>query len=193
LGCLNNPCKITDLTLRLWGGVLRALPAARMRLLAPAESNRGRLQRRFEAEGVDRGRLEFQAYRPRAEYLRSYHDIDLGLDTFPYNGHTTTLDALWMGIPVVTRVGRTCAGRAGLSQLHQLGLTDLAAESDEGFVLAATGVAHDLQRLAALRGGLRRRLEHSTLMDGARFAAAIETAYRSAWHNHCRRQPAGGD
>jgi predicted O-linked N-acetylglucosamine transferase (SPINDLY family) len=94
-----------------------------------------------------------------------------------------------MGVPVVTRVGPTCAGRAGLSQLHQLGLTELAADSDPGFVLAASVLARDLGRLAGLRESLRRRLERSALMDGARFAAAIETAYRAAWHNHSRPRP----
>ncbi|HEX3848777.1 MAG TPA: tetratricopeptide repeat protein [Steroidobacteraceae bacterium] len=188
-GCLNNPCKITARTLALWGGVMRAVPGARLRLLAPSQANRERLRRSFESQGVDGGRVDFQSYLPRPEYLRSYHGIDIGLDTLPYNGHTTSLDALWMGVPVVTRVGPTCAGRAGLSQLHQLGLTELAADSDPGFVLAASVLARDLGRLAGLRESLRRRLERSALMDGARFAAAIETAYRAAWHNHSRPRP----
>ncbi|MGD0491435.1 MAG: tetratricopeptide repeat protein [Steroidobacteraceae bacterium] len=182
LGCLNNPCKLTDRTLGLWSGVMRALPAARLLLMVPEGRHRPRLIARLEARGIEPRRVDFVAFRPRAEYLRIYDRIDFGLDTFPYNGHTTSLDALWMGVPTVTRVGETCVGRGGLSQLHQLGLSELAAHSDEAFVEAAVALAADLPRLAALRGAsLRARLENSALMDGARFARHIEHAYRTAW------------
>jgi protein O-GlcNAc transferase len=182
LGCLNNPCKLTDRTLELWGGVMRALPAARLLLMVPEGRHRRRLSERLAARGIDSQRVDFVAFRPRAEYLRTYERIDFALDTFPYNGHTTSLDALWMGVPTVTRVGDTCVGRGGLSQLHQLGLSELAAYSDEAFVDIAVALATDLPRLAALRGSaLRARLESSALMDGARFARNIENAYRTAW------------
>ena len=181
LGCLNNPCKLTDYTLRLWGGVMRALPDARLLLMAPAGRHRARLLQRLGAQGIAADRVGFVEFRPRAEYLRSYHDIDLGLDTFPYNGHTTSLDALWMGVPVVTRVGRTSVGRGGLSQLFHLDLLDLAAESDAAFAGSAVALAADIPRLAALRQELRPRLERSALMDAARFAGNIERAYREAW------------
>ncbi len=188
LGCLNNPCKLTDHTLRLWGGVMRALPdgapsadgAAR-----PASPNTCRSG--CAAHGIAAERIDFRAFQPRAEYLRSYHDIDLGLDTFPYNGHTTSLDSLWMGVPVVTRVGRTCVGQGGLSQLFQLDLLDLAAESDEAFVAIAAALGHDLIRLAALRRELRARLERSALMDASRFARHMEHAFRSAWRTYCEQ------
>jgi protein O-GlcNAc transferase len=117
--------------------------------------------------------------------LRSYRDIDLGLDTFPYNGHTTSLDSLWMGVPVVTRVGGTGVGRGGLSQLFQLDLLDLAAESDEAFVAIAASLGKDLNRLAALRRELRARLERSALMDAPRFARHMEHALRNAWRAYC--------
>ena len=107
--------------------------------------------------------------------------MDLGLDTFPYNGHTTSLDALWMGVPVVTRVGATSVGRGGLSQLHHLGLAHLAAESDDAFERAAVDLARDRPGLASLRADLRSRLQRSPLMDAPRFARAIERVYRSAW------------
>ena len=132
-------------------------------------------------------RIEFRAFQPRGEYLCSYHDIDLGLDTFPYNGHTTSLDSLWMGVPVVTRVGRTSVGRGGLSQLFQMGLLELAAESDEEFVDISAALGRDLDRLAALRSELRPRLERSALMDASRFARHVEHAYRDAWRAHSTR------
>ena len=182
LGCLNNPCKLTDHTLRLWSAVMRALPEARLLLMAPPGRHRRRLIERLAMQGVAAERLDFQSFRPRSEYLRTYHEIDLGLDTFPYNGHTTSLDSLWMGVPVVTRVGRTCVGRGGLSQLFQLDLLELAAESDEAFVGIAVALGSDLVRLAALRRELRARLERSALMDAGRFARQIEGAYRSAWN-----------
>jgi protein O-GlcNAc transferase len=185
LGCLNNPCKLTERTLDLWAGVLRALPTACLRLLAPPGRHRARLLGRLEARGIAAARVSFVEFQPRADYLREYGGIDFGLDTFPYNGHTTSLDALWMGVPIVTRVGGTSVGRGGLSQLHHLGLTHLAAESDEAFAAAAVELARDLPRLAALRADLRARMERSPLMDAARFARSVEKTYRLAWRRHC--------
>jgi len=177
-GCLNNPCKLTDLTLVLWAGVLRALGDSRLVLMAPPGRHRQQLLDRLCTHGIRDDRVEFVPYRPRDDYLKTYHTIDIGLDTIPYNGHTTSFDSLWMGVPVVTRVGTTCVGRAGLSQLYHLDLLDLAADSDEAFVAAALDLAGDLPRLAELRHQLRSRLETSPLMNGQRFARNIEMAYR---------------
>jgi predicted O-linked N-acetylglucosamine transferase (SPINDLY family) len=185
LGCLNNPCKLTEHTLGLWGRAMGALPDARLKLMAPPGRHRQRLLARLAAHGVAAERVSFVGFRPRGEYLRSYHDIDFGLDTFPYNGHTTSLDALWMGVPTVTRVGATSVGRAGLSQLHTLDLLDLAAESDDAFVAAAAALGRDQPRLETLRRSLRGRIARSPLMDGARFAKNIESAFRRAWIAHC--------
>ena len=185
LGCLNNPCKLTDDTLRLWAPVLTAIPTARLLLMAPPGNYRKHLLDRLESCGVSGARVDFVGYRPRAQYLQSYHQIDLGLDTFPYNGHTTSLDSFWMGVPVVTRVGQTCVGRGGLSQLFQLDLTELAAESDEQFTRITIDLTGDPSRLAALRKELRSRLETSPLMDGKRFARNIETVYQQCWKDCC--------
>jgi predicted O-linked N-acetylglucosamine transferase (SPINDLY family) len=184
-GCLNNPCKLTDATLRLWGDVMRALPDARLLLMAREGRQRDTLRGRLAAVDIAAMRVEFAPYRPRAEYLRTYQEIDLGLDTLPYNGHTTSLDSLWMGVPVISRVGSTCVGRGGLSQLLQVDLPQLAAESDAAFTAAAVALAHDLPRLADLRAGLRGRLERSALMDAPRFARNLEAAYRAMWRAHC--------
>src|SRR5581483_9403119 len=118
-------------------------------------------------------------------YLELYHQIDIGLDTLPYNGHTTSLDAMWMGVPVVTIVGQTAVGRAGLSQLTNLALTELIAYSEDDFVRIAIGLARDLTRLRDLRANLRSRMERSPLMDAPRFARNIEAAYRTMWHRWC--------
>ncbi|MFI4889467.1 MAG: tetratricopeptide repeat protein [Steroidobacterales bacterium] len=186
-GCLNNPCKFTEATLRLWSRALQALPAAKLLLMAPTGLHRLRLRERLLAHGISVERVGFVPFRPRAEYLQTYHQIDVGLDTFPYNGHTTSLDALWMGVPVITLVGQTCVGRGGLSQLTQLGLPELAAGSEEAFFRAALDLGSDLPRLAALRQSLRARLQASPLMDGERFARQIEAAYREIWTDYCRR------
>ena len=185
LGCLNNPCKLTDHTLRLWSGAMRALPNARLALLAPPGSHRQHLLGRLAAHDMAPERVDFVSFKPRSEYLQAYHQIDVGLDTYPYNGHTTSLDSLWMGVPVVTRVGQTCVGRAGLSQLFQLDLLELAAQTDELFVSTVVGLAKDLPRLAILRRELRGRLSRSPLMDGPRFARNIEAAYREVWQHYC--------
>ncbi len=182
-GCLNNPCKLTDRTLSLFGKVMSALPGSRLLLLAPKGRPRELLIERIEKNGIDAGRVSFVPFQPRSAYLQTYHQIDLGLDTLPYNGHTTSLDSYWMGVPVVTRIGQTCVGRAGLSQLFNLGLTELAAESDEEFVKIARDLGQNLNRLGQLRQTLRERLRHSPLMDGELSARNIEAAYRQMWND----------
>jgi predicted O-linked N-acetylglucosamine transferase (SPINDLY family) len=192
-GCLNNPCKLTDATLRLWGGVLREVAGSRLTLLAPSGRHRARLSQRLAAHGISAQRVGFVDYCRRDQYLLAYHGIDLSLDTIPYNGHTTSLDSLWMGVPTITRVSTTCVGRGGLSQLHQIGLPELAAGDDAGFVAAAATLAADLPRLAQLRAALRPRLEASPLMDGARFARHLEAAFRAMWVRWCTHEGAAAD
>jgi predicted O-linked N-acetylglucosamine transferase (SPINDLY family) len=180
-GSLNNPCKLAQATLRLWARVFDRLPSARLVLMAAEGDARTHLAQRLARAGIDPARVRFVPFRPRDAYLRGYHEIDIGLDTLPYNGHTTSLDALWMGVPVVTRVGPTVAGRAGLSQLANLGLVELAADSDDAFVESAVSLASDLPGLARLRGALRNHMERSPLMDGKRFARGVEAAYEGMW------------
>jgi predicted O-linked N-acetylglucosamine transferase (SPINDLY family) len=132
---------------------------------------------RMAGQGVDATRIEFVAYQPRGAYLETYHRIDICLDTLPYNGHTTSLDAYWMGVPVVTQVGSTVAGRAGWSQLNNLGLTELAAGDSAGFVEIAAVLAADLPRLDKLRQTLRSRMQQSPLMNARRFAKGLEEIF----------------
>jgi predicted O-linked N-acetylglucosamine transferase (SPINDLY family) len=186
-GCLNNFCKIDDATLRLWARVLAAVPTSRLVVLAPRGAARDRTMRVLGAAGIAAERVEPVEPRPRRAYLELYQRIDVCLDTHPYNGHTTSLDALWMGVPVVTRVGDTVVGRAGLSQLANLGLTDLATHDEGDFVTVATRLATDRPRLAALRSSLRPRFDASPLRDAARFARNLEAAYRRMWHRWLAR------
>ncbi len=137
--------------------------------------------------GIDPNRVELIDFQPRLNYMRLYQGIDVGLDTFPYNGHTTSLDSFWMGVPVVTLVGRTVVGRAGVSQLTNLGIPELIAHTPEQYVLIATDLAGDLPRLAELRRTLRARMEASPLMNGERFAHNVEAVYRKIWRTWCER------
>ena len=177
-GCLNNFFKVSDSTLRSWGRIMAAVPNSRLLLLSPPGAHRARVLEILQEFAIAAERIEFVPYQPRLAYLKTYRRIDICLDTLPYNGHTTSLDAYWMGVPVVTRVGRTVVGRAGWSQLNNLGLPELAAFDDASFIAKAVRLAGDLGALAVLRGGLRERMRASPLMDGAAFAAAMEAIYR---------------
>jgi predicted O-linked N-acetylglucosamine transferase (SPINDLY family) len=177
-GCLNNFCKVSDVCLQSWAQIMRAVPNSRLMLLAAPGMHRQRVLDVMGSQGIAAQRIEFVPYQPRAAYLATYQRIDLCLDTLPYNGHTTSLDAFWMGVPVVTRVGGTVVGRAGWSQLNNLQLSELAAFEDAEFVRKAVALAVDWDALSELRLNLRERMRSSPLMDGAAFAAAMESAYR---------------
>jgi predicted O-linked N-acetylglucosamine transferase (SPINDLY family) len=183
-GCLNSYRKVNTSLLKLWARVLQAVPSARLTMLAPLGTPQLALEL-MAAQGIAAHRLSFQKMRPRHKYLELYHDIDIGLDTHPYNGHTTSLDSFFMGVPVITRVGDTVVGRAGVSQLMNLGLPELIAHNEEQFVEIAAALAADLPRLAALRRNLRPRMQASPLMDAPRFARNIENAYRGMWRRWC--------
>jgi predicted O-linked N-acetylglucosamine transferase (SPINDLY family) len=190
-GSLNHFGKINAPLLKLWANVLQTVERSRLLLLAREGSHRQGVWEFFEREGIARERVTFVASRPRERYLELYHRMDLGLDTVPYNGQTTSLDSFWMGVPVVTLVGRTAVGRAGLSLLQTLGLPELIAQTPEQYVTLAARLAGDLPRLAELRGTLRQRLERSPLMDAPRFAAHVEQAYRQMWRRCCQAQSPG--
>ncbi len=179
--CLKNFSKVNDRVLRLWGELMGKVPHSRLLLLAPEGTHRERARGIMTACGVSSERVLFEGPRSRVEYLKLYHRIDLGLDTLPYNGHTTSLDSYWMGVPVVTLVGKTVVGRAGLSQLMNLGLGEFVALNEAEFVEIAARMAGDVAGLAALRGMLRKRMLGSVLMDAKRFTMNIESAYREMW------------
>ncbi len=184
-GCLNDFIKINDQVLRLWAHVLADVPRSRLIILCPEGAHRQSLLSVFGSQGVDAGRIEFATFVPRGKYLEQYHKIDLGLDAFPYNGHTTSLDSCWMGVPVITLAGQMATGRAGVSQLTNLGMTELIARTPKEFVKIAVELADDLPRLAEIRRTIRPRMRGSALMDGARFARNIEAVYRQMWREWC--------
>ena len=184
-GCLNSFFKVNDAVLDLWAAVMRQTPTSRLALLCPAGTARQLTEEKFQHHQIAPERLEWIERSPRMNYLQTYRRIDLGLDSFPYNGHTTSLDSLWMGVPVVTLVGTTAVGRAGLSQLSNLGLTDLIATTPDQFIQIASGVANNVPRLSNLRQTLRQRMLNSPLCDADQFTRGIESAYRQMWRAWC--------
>jgi predicted O-linked N-acetylglucosamine transferase (SPINDLY family) len=182
-GSLNNFCKVSPWYLRLVTEVMLALPGSRLVLLSPEGSHRERMLAWLPGEVA--GRVEFTPYLPRRQYLELHRRIDIVLDPVPVNGHTTSLDALWMGVPVITRVGPTAMGRAGLSQLSNLGLPELIAHTDADYVRIAVELAGDVSRLAELRRTLRERMRRSALMDGPRFTRGFESVLRKLWREWC--------
>jgi predicted O-linked N-acetylglucosamine transferase (SPINDLY family) len=184
-GSLNNFGKINSLVIELWARLLGQVAGSRLVLLSPMGSHREHVLEIFGRKGIGPGRVEFLTPRPRREYLELYHLLDIALDPFPYGGHTTSLDALWMGVPVVSLAGSRPVSRAGLSQLSNLGLSELVAFAEDEYLSIATGLTGDLPRLAELRRTLRSRMENSPLMDAPAFTRNIETAYRAMWQDWC--------
>jgi protein O-GlcNAc transferase len=184
-GCLNNFCKVSPEALDVWIQLLRATPKSKLILHAHEGSHRRRMRDVLEHQGIDPERLKFVGWAPLHKYFELYQQIDIGLDPFPYNGGTTTCNALWMGVPVVTLNGRTAVGRGGVSIMANIGLPELIAQTPQKYVEIAAGLAGDLPRLAELRRTLRSRMQSSPLMDAPRFARNIEAAYRQMWRNWC--------
>lgn len=182
--CFNTLNKINGRVATLWARVLRALPGSRLFLKARLLQDpriAAEVVQRFEAHGVAAHRLLLEGWSPRAEYLAAYGRADIALDPFPYTGGTTTLEALWMGVPVLTLRGDRLLSRQGESILICAGLPDWIAEDEDDYVARAVRCARDLPGLAALRGGLRQRLAASPLLDAAGFARDFEAALRDLW------------
>ncbi len=135
--------------------------------------------------GVEARRIRFAALTPLADYYRLYHQIDIALDTFPYAGGTTTCDALWMGVPVVTLADRRAVGRSGVSILSNMDLTEWIAPTEEAYGDIAVKMSGDPERLRNLGDTLRNRMKASPLMDGPAFARGVEAAYREMWRRWC--------
>jgi predicted O-linked N-acetylglucosamine transferase (SPINDLY family) len=194
-GTFNNFAKASPAIMDLWAAILIAAPSSRLIIKSRGlaeESARRRINEWFASRGVGAERLELRGYQPDINsHLECYNRIDIALDTFPYHGTTTTCEALWMGVPVVTLAGSAHVSRVGVSLLSCVGLPELIAQSAEEYVSIAVGLARDLPRLAELRRTLRPRMGDSALMDAGRFARDMEAAYRQMWRNWCATAQAG--
>ena len=187
-GSFNNPLKFTPAVIEQWSHILKRVQNSRLVLKyqgldAPFMS--GLLREQFSKHGIAPDRLDILGKDvSQLDHMNRYNQIDIGLDPFPYNGTTTTCDALWMGVPVVVLAGNTHVSRVGVSQMQNIGLPQLIARDENEYVQIATMLAGDPEKLAALRGGLRARMSESPLTNVARFTRNLEAAYQDMWRDH---------
>ena len=190
-GSFNNIAKISHDVIRVWAKLLQAVPTATLLLKNKQFADnavRLRYCRLFAGEGVSKNQLEFLPYAPsKRDHMAMYNRVDIALDTFPYNGTTTTCEALWMGVPVVTLCGQRHASRVGASLMTHGGLTELITASEAAYLKKATALASDLTALDELRHSIRSRLQASDLCDAAGFAGNMELAFRNLWLRWCEQ------
>lgn len=199
-GSFNALHKLSDSCLTLWARVLEAVPVSRLVLKGRAFSStyaRSLFVQRLARLGLDPARVDLLPRTSERDHLPSYHQMDIALDPFPYNGTTTTCEALAMGVPVLTLAGHHHPARVGVSLLHAVGLDHLVAQSPDDFVRLASELAGNLPYLTQLRTALRDRLVMSALCDAKTFAQRWQSTVRSAWHKRCAlsagpARPAGG-
>jgi predicted O-linked N-acetylglucosamine transferase (SPINDLY family) len=183
-GCHNRLSKLNDRVMALWGRVLDAVPGSKLKLRARQFGDplaRERAVAMFAAHGIREDRLLLRPPGDRVRILRAYGEMDIALDPFPFAGGTTTAEALWMGVPVVTLRGDRFAGRVSESVLRTVGLSELVADDDDTYVRIAAELAADRKCLAELRRTMRERMLASPFMDAAGFARKLEGAYRRMW------------
>lgn len=189
-GSFNNLAKMNAAVVALWAGVLEAVPGARLLLKNPSLSDgasRQRYLRMFEDHGVAPERVELLGRTPTpVEHLALYGRVDIALDTFPYAGTTTTCEALWMGVPVISLAGERHAGRVGASLLAVVGHPEWVASSPEDYIAIAGRMARDPEQLQRTRALLREKMARSALCDEAAFVRRLEAAYRQAWRDWCQ-------
>jgi protein O-GlcNAc transferase len=187
-GSFNNSLKVNAAVVSLWAEVLRQTPGSRLLLKCTAGGDPewiGRLHRGFGGLGIDPARIEVCGWKSPQEHLGLYGRMDVGLDPHPFNGCLSTLEALWMGVPVVTLTSDVVVSRVGATILARLGMEAVVAATPEAYVAAATRLAANLDVLARIRAGLRARMLASPLCDGRRYARQIEAAYRQMWRTWC--------
>jgi predicted O-linked N-acetylglucosamine transferase (SPINDLY family) len=189
-GSFNNVPKLTPHTIELWAKVLARLPGSRLLLKAPSfrdESAVRIFRARFVALGVDASRIEFRGPVGLGDMMAEYADVDIALDPVPYNGGTTTLQALWMGVPVVVKEGHNFVSRMGASFMRAAGLPEWVADSDEAYVETAARMAADRQALLQLKAGLRARLQAAPAWNINHYTRDMERALRSMWTDFCEQ------
>jgi predicted O-linked N-acetylglucosamine transferase (SPINDLY family) len=183
-GCFNNLAKINDGVIALWSRVLASVPDSRLFLKAKQlkeASVRQYTIERFAGQGIDASKLILEGPESREKYLAAFHRIDIALDPFPYPGGTTSVESLWMGVPVLTMAGNSFLSRQGVGIMMNAGLPEWVAAGNDDYVARAVAHAGDQQGLADLRGRLRQQVQRSPIMDARRFAIHFETALHDMW------------
>ena len=186
-GAMTGAPKLTPRWVALWADLLAQVPGSRLIFAAiPAGATQERLLAAFSERGIAPGRVTLRGRLPYPEFWALHGEIDLALDTYPCNGGTTTCETAWLGVPVVTFAGARYGGnRLGASMLASMGLGELVARTPEEYLAIARGLAADIPRLAALRRGMRGRMQGSTLTDRPRFMRNLERSYRGVWREWC--------
>ncbi len=184
-GSFNNVNKLTPATIALWSRILEQVENSRLLIKsrnAVKQSIRDNLYQAFAAHGIGPDRIHLEGYcENKRAHLESYNRVDIALDCHPYNGTTTTCEALWMGVPVLTRQGETHASRVSAAILRHIGVEETITGSDDEFVARAVALAGDFERLNTLRRRIPQRLRSSVLCDPARFTAQFEQVLAQAW------------
>lgn len=189
-GSFNTVRKISPTVISAWARILTEVPGSRMVIKSPKhiEDMSTWCRQAFSKHGIDQDRLELMADSPTTrEHLETYGHIDIALDTFPYNGTTTTCEALWMGGPVVTLRTDGTAGRIGASLLTEVGMPELITDTVDGYVAKAKDLAGKLGRLDTMRAAMRPRMASSPLGDAMGFAEDMEAIYRQLWRRWCEK------
>jgi predicted O-linked N-acetylglucosamine transferase (SPINDLY family) len=190
LGTFSIPTKINQEIVSVWCRIMDQLPNSRMMLKYRAiddPANKERIEKLFQAGGIEPGRLMLYGATPHVDLLDHYNKIDIALDPAPYSGGLTTCEALWMGTPVITCPGSIFASRHSQSILSCVGLTDTVAADFDHYVDIATALANDRDRLAEVSAGLRQKMTESPLVDGAAFASRFSAAMRTIWTDWCHK------
>jgi len=188
-GSFNDFAKVTPEVFILWGRILKAIPDSYLILKNKSLSDMATCnyaRDMFTQQGITAERIELLPRQPSIRaHLSIYNKVDIGLDTFPYNGTTTTCEAMWMGVPVITLAGTGYAARAGVSLLSNVGLTELIARTQDEYVEIAIKLANDIEKLHFLRDSLRDMVARSPLTDTKQFTIYLEQCYRKMWENWC--------
>ncbi|MCG7851794.1 MAG: tetratricopeptide repeat protein, partial [Methanosarcinaceae archaeon] len=189
-GSFNAFAKLSPDVFTLWTSILQATPNSRLIIKTQNLSDsmlRDQVIDKFRKKGIDQNRIELLSWAlSTREHLKTYDKVDIGLDTLPYNGTTTTCEAMWMGVPVVTLAGNTHVSRVGVSLLSNIGLQEFIAHTNKEYVDIAVNLSNDLERLQSLRKRLRDIMKESSLCDVKRFTLNLEMCYRQMWEKWCK-------
>ena len=191
-GSFNIPSKINNNVIALWSEILKKVTNSKIMLKSKyfgCQITKDLFINRFKQNGIEEDRLIIMGYLPSFnDHRKMYDNVDISLDTFPYNGTTTTCEALWMGVPVITLNGDRHASRVGVSILNSIGLMDCIADNEDEYINKAIYLANDIELLSNIRKNLRNLMKKSPLTDGKVFTKKLESLYRNVWKNHCNEK-----
>jgi len=189
-GSFNAIKKLNDATINLWSEILKAIPSSKLFIKSQAFNDnwtKERFAKKFQANGISHEKLILKGFTHSfSDHLAQYHLIDIALDTYPYHGTTTTCEALWMGVPVITLNSDRHAGRVGISLLTSLGLKEMIADTEQEYIDIAVSLAKKTELISHLRQNLRKLIFKSDLCNAVKFTQDLETVYREMWNKYCK-------